>query len=131
MKIAARAANAGFSLLEIMVAMVLLAGVSLAVMSSFSSSSRVANSGGQLNVAYNFGRGVLERLHEFVLADATWTTSGNPLSLDAPGPQGLATTLNGDTFSVNYEVNESTLAMVDEDADGLEDYRRVRMTVAW
>lgn len=121
----------GFSLLEIIIALMLLSGVAMVVMSSFSASTRVVSGGGERNVASNFGRSILERMFEYVKADATWTAPGGPLSLSAPGPQNVGMALNGQNYTASYSVNSATTAPIDADGDGEEDYRTVDLTVSW
>ncbi len=118
-----RLVRSGFSLLEILIAMVLLAGVGAATMTAFTSSIQVTSS--DASVAYNFGRGLLEQFYERVRQDQ-WTTAALPLSTVNPGPQGQTKTLNGDTYTANY-----TVTAIDQDGANGEDYRRVTMTVAW
>jgi hypothetical protein len=116
----------GFSLVEIIVAMVLLVGLGIVAISSFSSSAKVVNT--DLNIAYDFARGLMERMPEQVRQD-TWATAGLPLSLSAPGPQNVTSVVNGQTFTAAYQVNAGSGAPLDVNADGQEDYRKVKMTV--
>ena len=107
--------------MEILVAMLLLAGVSAVTFYAFSSSTQIVDNWS--NVAYNFGRGHLEEFYERVRQDQ-WAAVGLPLSTAAPGPQPLVTTLNGVTYTATYAVTS-----VDLDGDAQEDYRRVTMMV--
>lgn len=116
-------AQGGFSLMEILMAMVLLGAVGAATMHAFSSSAQVTQS--DTGVAYNFTRGLLEEMHERVRQDQ-WGAPSLPLSLTSPGPQGQTKSLNGDTYTANY-----TVTSMDPDGAGGEDYRRVTMTVSW
>ena len=120
----------GFSLIEVLVAMVLLAGVGGAMIYAFSSSTQVAQS--DHGVAYNIARGQIEQLYERVRQDQ-WGTANLPLSLTNAAPQGMVKSLNGDSFTTNYDINPGLPegASVDVNGDGQEDYRRVTMTVSW
>jgi prepilin-type N-terminal cleavage/methylation domain-containing protein len=122
----------GFTLVEILVAMVLLAGIGAASLSAFSSTTRIVRT--DQNVAYNFARGSLEKMFEQVRQD-TWDTGSLPLSLATPGPQNIASVVNGQTLTMAYEVNDtpssSTAPPQDLNGDGIEDYRKVTMTVSW
>ena len=118
----------GFTIFEILVAMILLSAISAAALSSFSSSAKIVQSSN--NTATNIARGYLERFYEYVRED--WrATAGLPVSLSAPGPQGLTQTLDGVTYTTNYAVNDGSSVPIDVAGDGLEDYRKVKMTVSW
>lgn len=122
----------GFTLVEILVALVLLAGLGIASLNVFSSSARIVNT--DQNVAYNFARGMVERMAEQVRID-TWGTDSLPLSRTTPGPQNIPSTINGQTLTATYQINRApssgTAPMRDQDGDGVEDYRIVDMTVTW
>ncbi len=118
----------GFTYTEIIVALLLLAGFGAAALSSFSSASRMVRN--DPNIAYNFARGLMERLPEHVRQD-TWSLAGLPLSLSGPGPQNIASTLGGQTYTATYQVNGGSGVPIDRNADGKEDYRTVKMTVSW
>ncbi len=118
----------GFTLIEISVAMTLLVGMSVLSISSFTSSAKIVN--GDQNIAFNFARGLMERLPEQVRQD-TWTQPNLPLSLSSPGPQNITSPVNGQTYSAAYQVNNGSGAALDVNADGQEDYRKVTMTVTW
>ena len=116
--------SSGFSLIEILVAMVLLVAVSGLAFSAFSSSAKVQQTPN--NVAANVSRGIIEQLREFVRANPV---AGNPLAVGAYSTgSGLATSisLNGTTFSPTYNV-----VSVDINGDGIEDYRKVDTRVQW
>lgn len=125
-----RLARHGFSLIEVLVAMVLLAGVGGAMIYAFSSTTQVAQS--DYGIAYNIARGQIEQLAERVRQD-TWGTAGLPLALqNVPARPAIAPkSLNGDTFTSTYTVNSNSGVAVDQNADGEEDFRRVTMTVSW
>jgi len=125
-----RPCRKGFSLIEVLVAMVLLAGVGGSMIYAFSSSGQVTQS--DHGVAYNIARGQLEQLFERVRQD-TWPNAALPLSLQtAPARPAIAPkSLNGKTFTPTYTVNNDSSAVVDVNGDGQEDYRRVRMNVSW
>jgi prepilin-type N-terminal cleavage/methylation domain-containing protein len=121
----------GFSLMEVMVAMVLLAAVGGVVMRSFTSSVQVTSP--DTGVAYNFGRGVLEQFHERVRADQ-WASPANPLALLPGGRPAIPSnpkTLNGNTYTASYTVSGDTGLAIDTNGDGEEDYRRVVLAVSW
>ncbi len=113
----------GFSLMEVLIAILLLAGVGAMTMYAFSSSTQATQPGA--SVAYNFGRSIMEEMHERVRQDQ-WPTANLPLSLSNPGPQGQIKSLNSKTYTANY-----TVTTQDANVDGQEDFRRVRMTVSW
>lgn len=121
--------NSGFSLIEIVIALVILTGVGAMTMSSFVSS--VETSRPDSSIGYNFGRGIMEKMYEFVRQDQ-WATANLPISVTSPGtggpftPQGSVTSLNGNNYTATYTVNS-----VDSNFNGQEDYRRVRMTITW
>ncbi len=125
---------AGFSLVEIIIAMLILTGVGAMTMSAFVSSAKTTQPGA--NIGYNFGRGIFEKMYEFVRQDQ-WAAASLPLSLATPGtggpftPQGSTTTLNGKTYTAAYTVNGNSGTAIDSNSDGKEDFRRVRMTVTW
>lgn len=113
--------------MEILVAMVLLVGGVVAIMSSFVSSARLTNN--NYGPAYNYGRGLMEQMKEEVQQN-TWNAAGRPLSLTAPA-QFPTTNINGVPCTSNYAVNPNNPGtMIDANGDGEEDYRVVRMGVA-
>ena len=120
----------GFTLIEILVAMVLLVGGMVAVMSSFASSSKLANN--NYGPAYNYGRGLMEQMKESVSADPALSVPGARLSITNPA-QFPATNINGAPCTSIYAVNPDNLndpnGIVDANLDGQEDYRVVRMAV--
>ena len=117
----------GFTIMEVLVAMTLLAAMSAVAFYSFTSSVKISSNSEP--VAYNYGRGILEKMYERVRQDQ-WNTPGLPLSL-LPNPAPQTKTLNGVTFTANYLVNNGTGVMMDANGDGDEDYRKVNLTVAW
>jgi prepilin-type N-terminal cleavage/methylation domain-containing protein len=121
----------GFSLMEVLVAMVLLGAVGAATMHAFSSSVGVVAQN-DAGVAYNVARGRLEQFLEYVRQDQ-WSTAALPLSRQtAPARPAIPNkVLNGDTFVTTYAVNNDSDQPIDQNADGVEDYRRVTMTVTW
>jgi len=124
----------GFTLVEILVALVLLAGLGIAALSAFSSSAQIVDT--DQNVAYNFARSTVERLFEQVRQD-TWGTDSLPLSLTTPGPQNITSTpaptspIFRASYQINGDPNTGTAAILDQDGDTLEDYRQVTATVCW
>ena len=118
----------GFTLMEVLVAMILLASVAAVSLYSFSSAATVTQPGS--GAAYNFGRGLFEQMLERVRQDQ-WGTASLPLSVSTPGPQALTKSLNGKTYTANYTVNSASGTALDANADGQEDFRKVKMTVTW
>ena len=114
----------GFTLVEILVAMLLLAGISGVAFNSFSSSSKLASGSFKEVTAYNLARRQLEYLYESVRADQ-WAAAGFPLSTVGPAPQPGNIVLDGITYGRVY-----TVTSIDVDGGG-EDYRRVRVTMTW
>ena len=121
--------RSGFTLMEILVAMILLSVVATSALSSFSSSTKVVQS--KNNTALNLVRGYLEQLNEYVRED--WrTNNGIPLALNgATMPSANVQVLDGVTYTTAYAVNNNSGAILDANGDGQEDYRKVRMTVTW
>ena len=120
----------GFTIIEILISMVLLATIAGMAFTTFSSSSKLSKGGANENVAANLARQQLERLYESVRAQSApgtdqWNSAGFPLSTATPGPQPGNVTLD----TVNY-AGKYTVASVDVDGGG-EDYRRAQMTVCW
>ena len=120
----------GFSLIEVLVAMVLLAGVGGAMIFGFSSAGQSVRS--DYGIAYNVARGQLEQMYERVRQD-TWANASLPLSRQTvPARPAIAPkSLNGKTFTTTYSVNNDSNASIDANGDGQEDYRLVQMTVNW
>ena len=109
--------------MEALIAMVILAGVGGMMLTSFENSAKASKPSS--GAAYNFGRGLMEQMYERVRQDQ-WGTASLPLSLTTPGPQGQTKSLNGETYTANYTVSNQ-----DANADTLEDFRKVTMTVSW
>jgi prepilin-type N-terminal cleavage/methylation domain-containing protein len=122
--------KSGFTLMEILVAMVLLSVVAASALSSFSSSTTVVQS--KHNTALNVARSYLEQLYEYVRQD-TYGNVNAPLALSgATLPSSGTQTLDGVVYTTTYQVNPDTpFTPIDVDGDGLEDYRKVRMAVSW
>ncbi len=118
----------GFSLIEVLVAMILLSSIGVLALNSFNNSSRM--SGGKQNIAANLAKWLLEDLKPHV-RDLGW---GNPALPLAPGahPAGLPATYPVFTAldGVNYR-RGYTVADVDIDSDGVADLRRVTAIVDW
>jgi prepilin-type N-terminal cleavage/methylation domain-containing protein len=112
--------KSGFTLIEVLVAMVLLAAVGGVTLQVFTNTARVT----QDNTAafYSVGRTVLEEIHERVRADQ-WGNGGwptNPPGL--PGPQPRVFNLGGAQYTATWVVTPNP------DGNG-GDYRRVTVTV--
>lgn len=116
-------------MVEILVAMVLLAAVGATALSFFSSSTQIVRS--SRATALNIARGYLEQLYEYVGRDK-YAQSGIPLSLNgATLPSAGTQTLDGTVYTTTYTVNNGTATPLDQNGDGQEDYRRVNLTVSW
>lgn len=128
-------ARAGFTLMEILVAMTLLSVVAAIGLSSFSSATKVVPS--RSNTAFNIARKYFEQFYEYVREDnAFYYDPGTPLAIVNPGPQGVTQTLDGVAYTTTYVVNPlpngvGSGVAIDVNGDGKEDYRRVTMTVTW
>ncbi len=115
----------GFTLIEIMLAMMLLGTTGVSLMSAFSNASLATDA--PENLAYGIASQHLATLNEAVRND-WWGANGRPLSMVNPAPQPAVETPNPPgthTFTPAYTVNT-----VDSNGDG-EDFRRVRITVTW
>lgn len=116
--------------MEILVALVLLSSMGVITLNAFSTTAQMTNT--DQGVAYSLGRSILERMHEYVRQDQ-WGNASLPLSLTTPGPQNIASTVNGKNYTVSYRLNNSpntgTAPPLDTNGDGIEDYRRVTVTV--
>ena len=120
----------GFTLTELLAAVVLMSTVAVVVLSSFSSITKIVRP--QNNVAVNIARGHLERFYEYVREDAAYYyNAGTPISYNAPGPQPLTQTLDGVVYTTTYVVNNGSSTAIDVNGDGQEDYRKVKLTVSW
>ena len=122
--------RAGFTLMEIIIAMALLAAAGTTMFRVFTSVAQVSLS--KSDTAYNLASQNLALLYEAVRQD-WWPNANRPLSLQAGTaiPQPPAETVDGTTFNASYTVNNNSGVLIDGNADGDEDYRRVTMTVSW
>ena len=129
----------GFTMMEILVAMVLLAAISSAAFSAFSNSVQVSQP--YRNVALNIARSYLDCFYEYV-RDDYYPMSGLPLSINSavlPGSLPDTMSFYGKSFHVKFAVNPdasggSSGVIINANAasgDVREDYRRVTMTVTW
>lgn len=114
--------EAGFTLLEIIVAVVLVTLVGASVLKTFVNASRFVSPSAPELVAVYDARGRLDQLHEEVRND-TWNLASNALSVgahtDTPDP------IDGRTYTRNYVVSSVSL-------DGAnEAYRKVVVTESW
>ena len=111
----------GFTLLEIMVAMMLLVGVGSLVIIALANAARLAKPAPEKYTAYNVARKTSENLADAV-RDDTWN-SGNL----TPGAHPLvAATYNGVSYTPEY-----TVVDVDVNGDGKVDYRKTDTKVQW
>ena len=111
-----------------MIAMVLLGTTGVSLLSAFSNASRSVDL--PENAAYYLATQQLASLAEFV-RDDQWAVPSLSLSLNNPIPQPAPETINGRVYSSSYTVNDSTIAPIDANADGLDDYRKVKVRVSW
>ena len=119
---------AGFTLIEVIVAALLISGVMALLLSAFVTASHWLRP--EENVAYDLGREWFENLYERVRQDG-WTDAAGPLWPRDPRDPAYPEQnfdLDGVRYTRAYRV-ESINA--DQDRQGIEDYRRVRMTVRW
>ena len=115
--------RSGFTVMEILVAMVLLAAVAASALSSFTSATRITQP--RSGIAQNIARGYLEQFYEYVRQDQYAAATPTPISTP-PAPPPLTQTLDGTTYTTAY-----TVTAAEQNGDAQEDYRRVRMTVSW
>ena len=113
----------GFSLLEVMIATVLLATVSIGLLSIFASSRKVLDP--ERNIAHNSVRDKLAALY-IEVKDSTWNNASNLLYPTSSSGVTTSESLN----NVNYQ-STKTVASVDADGDGQEDYRKVQVANSW
>ena len=107
----------GFTLLEIIVASVLLAAVVAGVFGAFSTASQWFQESTE-GVPYNLARERLDELQE-TIAMGTWNTG--PLAATATWIPDGTVTLNGKTYTRSYRVDPVV---------GRQ-YRRVQMRLTW
>lgn len=114
----------GFTLMEILVAMALLASVGATVMYSMSTAAKLAQPSPQRYTAYNLARQNSESLANAV-RDDWWAGAGNPLSPTTD--KTLApTTYDGVSYAPRY-----TVVDVDVNNDSTVDYRKTDTKVQW
>ena len=111
--------KAGFTIIEIIVAMLLITTVSAVALTSFVSASRWA-SPSELVAIYD-ARGKLDQLYESVRQD-TWNAGGNALSL---GTHTATVNIDGRSYTRTYVVTSVSLG---GNADA---YRKVVVTDSW
>lgn len=112
---------AGFTLLEIIIATLLISTVMSVVLAGFVSANKWVSP--ESNVAYNLGRERLDRLYEFVRQDWWNNTSTDPQrSLNpAYNPPAETITLDGMAYTRDYTVS----------ALSTKPYRKAKVTVEW
>jgi prepilin-type N-terminal cleavage/methylation domain-containing protein len=119
----------GFSLIEIMIALSLLAVLGGSIMSAFTNITPVSTT--QNNKAYNVTREAFESMNEAV-RQSDWDTAANPLNnslTNQPFFAGNGVSLDGTFYQVLYTVTP-------QNADGVspppaEDYKKVEGVVSW
>ena len=118
-----------FTLLEIMVAMILLTGTGFAILSSMISVAKLAQPTNEKYAAFNLARQNAEDLTVAVRQDCvTDPALCGTLNLDDTTSHTLATTtIDGLVYKPTYTVQK-----VDADQDGQDDdYRKVVMNICW
>lgn len=119
--------NRGFSILEVLVAMILLGIIASGMFATF---SIVGKGPGKLDLpelkGLIFARDTLERLKNNVSEDATRAA---PL-VDADADPATGTTYDDPTTDADF-TREYTVYDVDMNADGTIDYKRVTVKVTW
>jgi len=117
--------KSGLSLIEVIIASLLLALTVGCLLFVFSMEKGVIEGSGRKIQAMNFGCEQLETLKNAV--SATWEETGQPLAASS-GWQALRGEL-GTTFAgqgIRYDVTD-----FDPDGDGATDYKQVTVTVDW
>ncbi len=119
----------GFSLVEIMIALTILAVLSGTMFHALTSITPVSTS--KQYQAYNVARQTMENLYEFVRADTYWNNDPqNPLNPSHNNTiAGVNNPVNLD--GTNYQCLFAVTSAGDQDGDGQEDYRKVTGTVSW
>lgn len=113
--------ESGMSLMEILIAMLLLVGVGFGIFGSLISAARLATPTPERYTAANIAR---ERLENFTNEVRQDTFNTGPLALGT-------TNLSNPTYDgVSYD-REYTVTDVDIDGDLLVDYRKTEMAVCW
>ena len=115
----------GFTMAEILVAMLLLAAMSGIAFTSFNTSAKWGAVTVDEGRATDLARAVLENLNESVRADQ-WTANNQPLSINNPSPQPGNITVDGIAYARAY-----TVVSRDPNGDSAEDFRRATVTVNW
>lgn len=113
----------GFTLLEIVIATVLLAGASAGVLSAFVNASRGLTPA--RNVAHYLASERQELLRESVRQD-WWERPGRPLTPGGPSDDGVIL-VDGTGYRRSWTVE----AVNADGADEPDDYRRVAVRVEW
>ena len=113
----------GFTLVEVVVAAVLMAAVAAGLLRAFETMNGISAVQQDRVTAANLARQQLEDLHEAVRWD-WWGLANFPLSPGTALGAAAAIVVNGTTYTRSYVVN----AVFD---GGTEAYRRVDVTVRW
>ena len=111
--------------MEILVAMVLLAGAGSVIFYSMSSSVKLAQPSPQRYTAYNLARQNSESLTNAV-RDDWWGATGHPLSPTTQETTLASTSYDGVSYTPRY-----TVVDVDVNGDGQVDYRKTDTKVQW
>jgi type II secretory pathway pseudopilin PulG len=116
-----RRGDRGFTLVELTVAALLVVTVAAGVLATLINAAQAIRPAN--HVAHYLAMQTFERLHEAVRQD-WWPLGGFPLSVGGPYPD-AAPVMDGVPYTRTYQVFSET------NGDGIEDYRRVRVTVTW
>ena len=113
----------GFSLVEVVVALIVLAVLSVGLLRGAISAHRSVPAQLDRSGAQNLGRAIIESLYEAVRQD-WWNLTDRPLSVGTPLGAPRATTVAGRTYTSEYSV-----AAVNLVGDPGQDYRKIEVTV--
>ena len=114
--------NNGFTFVEILVAMILLAGVGIALISTMISGASIGKTNPKSYTAYNLTRETSDPLSNSV-RDDSWDNPASPLSLGSHGSgSALDTTIDGVTYQRDYDVSDVAV-------EGQSAYRRAKIRV--
>lgn len=116
--------SSGFSLVEVVLAAVLLSTVIAVLLRVYATSHLFTASELERSVATNLGRQQLEDLYEYVRQDQ-WATPDLPLSPGTTRGAAATVTVGNQNFTRSYTVSSVN------DANNNEKYRKVLVNVSW